>query len=135
MPNLLRESVRTQLDADVRTATEDISKTSDQADAEIDSAKRTASVSKAQAGTVASELVKVADRTEKSISHANLDEELKLARMELRRVDEVIFGKHLGQGELGAPHLLSRCRVRPPYPCVYAPSAWLFPYYSHGQRA
>lgn len=133
VPNLLRESVRTQLEADVRAATEDIRKTNDQADTESDSAKQRAMATEAKAGVVASDLAKVAERT-KSLAHTNLDEELKLARMELRRVDEVIFGKHLGQGELGAAPLLLRCCVCPPSSTFLpATSFWPSPYYFHEQ--
>ena len=104
VPNLLRESVRAQLEADARAATDVINKASDQAEAETDSEKLMATKAKGEA--VASELAKAAERAKVSLAHTNLDEELRLARMELRRADEVIFGKHLGKGELGTTSLL-----------------------------
>lgn len=101
VPNLLRRSVREQLKADVQAATRENDKPNHSADAGADSEQQTAGSSNARGGQLAGELAEAAERTNKSVAHADLTEELKLARMELRRVDEVIFGKHLGQGELG----------------------------------
>ena len=110
--------MRAQLEPDARAATEGINKASDQAEAETDSEKLMAQATKAKGAAVASDLAKAAGRATKSLALMNLDEELRLARMELRRADEVIFGQHLGQGELGTTSLLFHF-------CVCLPSVWM----------
>ena len=129
--------MRAQLEPDARAATEGINKASDQAEAETDSEKLMAQATKANGAAVASDLAKAAGRATKSLALMNLDEELRLARMELRRADEVIFGQHLGQGELGTTSLLFHfcsicvpvcllCGWLPAIHCsLFVPSQWI----------